>query len=144
MKRKYFLSVVLITLLYSSISFGQEKVLYKQIDSSQLFLELYYPTDFDSTKSYPAMVFFFGGGWNGGNRSHFINQAKYFSKRGLVCFLADYRTRNEHNTSPFESLKDAKSAIRFMKKNAASLHIDSNKIIASGGSAGGHLAAATA
>jgi hypothetical protein len=27
---------------------------------------------------------------------------KVLSKRGLVCFLADYRTRNKHNITPFE------------------------------------------
>ena len=36
------------------------------------------------------------------------------------------------------------SAIRFIKKNAVQFQIDTQKIIASGGSAGGHLAAATA
>ena len=39
---------------------------------------------------------------------------------------------------------DAKSAIRFLRENASVWNIDENKIIASGGSAGGHLAAATA
>ena len=90
------------------------------------------------------MIFFFGGGWTGGNKYQFVNQAKYFAKRGIVCFLADYRTKSINNTSPFESLKDAKSAIRFIRKNASEFGIDPSKIIASGGSAGGHLAAATA
>ena len=90
------------------------------------------------------MVFFFGGGWKGGDRSHFFYHAKYFSKRGMVCILADYRTENNNKTSPFESVKDAKSVIRYVKKNAAKFNVDPNKIIASGGSAGGHLAATTA
>jgi acetyl esterase/lipase len=58
--------------------------------------------------------------------------------------LVDYRIQGKHKTTPFESLKDAKSAIRFIKENSEKLHIDSSKIIAAGGSAGGHLAAATA
>ena len=73
-----------------------------------------------------------------------MNQARYFSKRGIVCFLADYRTESKNQTSPFESLKDAKSAIRFIRENASKFVIDPKRIIASGGSAGGHLAAATA
>nr|WP_299384196.1 alpha/beta hydrolase [Allomuricauda sp.] len=123
---------------------AQEKVLYKQVDTTQLYLEIHYPETFEEGKTYPAMVFFFGGGWIGGDRNHFIHHAQYFSKRGLVCFLADYRTKNANNTSPFESLKDAKSAVRFIKKNASRFQIDPTKVIASGGSAGGHLAAATA
>lgn len=126
------------------IASAQEVILYKEVDTTQLFLEVIYPEEMDQTKEYPAMVFFFGGGWVGGERSHFEHQADYFAKRGLVCFLVDYRTRNKHQTSPFESLKDAKSAIRYIRKNAAKFHVSPSKIIASGGSAGGHLAAATA
>jgi len=51
--------------------------------------------------------------------------------------------KNRHETTPFESVKDAKSAIRFLKKNAKKFNIDVNKIVTAGGSAGGHLAAAT-
>lgn len=127
-----------------SICSAQEQFLYKQIDTTKLFLEVYHPENIDSSKSYPAMIFFFGGGWIKGSRHHFLNHAKYFSKRGIVCFLADYRTQSKNMTSPIESLKDAKSAIRYIRKNASNFGIDTNKIIASGGSAGGHLAAATA
>lgn len=41
-------------------------------------------------------------------------------------------------------MKDAKSAIRYVREHAAELHVDPQRIVASGGSAGGHLAAATA
>ncbi len=122
---------------------AQTEVLYKQVENTELFLEIHSPEKLDANKKYPAVVFFFGGGWKGGNRSQFLQHAKYFSQRGLICFLADYRTETKHQTSPFESLKDAKSAIRFIRKNAARFNIDPNGIIASGGSAGGHLAAAT-
>ena len=130
--------------LTGSTCFAQEEILYKQIDTTRLFLELYSPANMDSTKKYPAMVFFFGGGWTGGNRHQFLHHAIYFSKRGMVCFLADYRVESRDRTSPYESLKDAKSATRFIRKNAARFSIDPSRIIASGGSAGGHLAAATA
>lgn len=62
----------------------------------------------------------------------------------MVAVLADYRVKSRHNTSPFEAVSDAKSAIRYLRKNFESLHIDTSAIVASGGSAGGHLAAATA
>lgn len=107
-------------------------------------MEVYYPVEFDTTTKHPAMVFFFGGGWVNGGRYHFLNQAKYFSKKGLVCFLVDYRTKSSSQTTPFECLKDAKSAIRFVRGNALIFGVDETKIIAAGGSAGGHLAAATA
>lgn len=90
------------------------------------------------------MVFFFGGGWVGGTMGHFEHHARYFAQRGLVCIRADYRVKSRHGTTPFESLKDAKSAIRYIRENAEKLGVDPRQIIASGGSAGGHLAAAAA
>ncbi len=139
------ISICLIVLLVSvTISSAQEVFRYKTIDSTELSMEVHYPEQMNPSKEYPALVFFFGGGWVSGSRAQFEHQAAYFAKRGLVCFLVDYRTRNQHKTSPFESVKDAKSAIRYLRAHADELHIDPNKIIASGGSAGAHLAAATA
>lgn len=139
------ISICLIVLLVSvTISSAQEVFRYKTIDTTELFMEVHYPEQMNPSKEYPALVFFFGGGWVSGSRAHFEHQAAYFAKRGLVCFLVDYRTRNQHKTSPFESVKDAKSAMRYLRTHADELHIDPNKIIASGGSAGAHLAAATA
>ena len=143
-----FLRTFLLLLISTSISYNeaisQDSLLYKTIGSTKLFLEVHKPSNFDATINYPAIVFFFGGGWIGGDRSHFEHHAAYFSKRGVFCFLADYRTRNNSNTTPFQSVKDAKSAMRYIRSNATELNIDPSKIIASGGSAGGHLAAATA
>lgn len=136
-----YLIVLLISAVFSTqICLAQEEILYKTVDTTQLFLEVHYPPKMDSSKTYPAMVFFFGGGWVGGNRDQFLNQAKYFAKRGMVCFLADYRTSKINGTTPFEAVKDAKSAIRFIRENAIKFKVDTTKIIA----AGGHLAAATA
>lgn len=137
-------SIVFLFLFPAIVAFAQKEVLYKQVGATKLFLAIHTPEQLDSTRKHPAVVFFFGGGWKGGDRSHFINHANYFVKRGLICFLADYRTETKNGTTPFEALKDAKSAIRYIRKNASEFGIDSNKIIASGGSAGGHLAAATA
>jgi len=121
-----------------------DSILYKEVDSTSLYLYIDYPQGFDITKSYPAIVFFFGGGWNGGTPGQFSQHAKYFSQRGMICFRAGYRVKNRQGTTPFESLKDAKSAIRYVRANADELGVNPDKIVASGGSAGGHLAAATA
>ena len=143
MRYKFLFFILFFVVINHSICSAQEEFLYKQIDTTNLFMAVHYPDLIDTSKNYSAIVFFFGGGWKGGDKSHFQKHAEYFSKRGLVCFLADYRTANKHNTTPFECLKDAKSAIRFLRKNSSDFRIDANKIIASGGSAGGHLAAAT-
>jgi len=119
-------------------------VIYKQIDTVSLEMKIIYPPVVNAMKQYPCIVFFFGGGWIGGNNDQFMTQARHFAQEGLICFLADYRVRSRHGTSPFESLKDAKSAIRFIRKNAERFYIAKDSLIASGGSAGGQLAAAAA
>ena len=121
-----------------------DSLLYKLVGADSLYLHVDYPLLYDSTLSHPALVFFFGGGWNGGTTEQFAPHAKYFASRGMVCFRADYRVKSRQGTTPFESLKDAKSAIRYIRTHANELGVDPDKIVASGGSAGGHLAAATA
>ena len=127
-----------------SFSYSQEQILYKQNDTTNLFMEIYHPEAIDTSRKSPAIVFYFGGGWNGGSINQFKPHAKYFSKRGVVCFLVDYRVKKRQQTTPFEALKDAKSAIRYIREHADKFNVDTSKIVAAGGSAGGHLAAATA
>ncbi|MEA1875575.1 MAG: alpha/beta hydrolase fold domain-containing protein [Bacteroidota bacterium] len=156
---KYIKSILIVALFMAGISGsqgqvkGQEKqffgsqtieITYKQVDTSSLNLTLFYPVDSNEAKSYPAIIFFFGGGWRSGSISHFEHHARYFASRGMVTVLADYRTAKKYGTTPFDAVADAKSAIRFIRANAAELKINPDQIIASGGSAGGHLAAATA
>ncbi|NLN28036.1 MAG: alpha/beta hydrolase [Firmicutes bacterium] len=64
--------------------------------------------------------------------------------RGMVAIVADYRVALRHGTTWFDSVRDAKSAIRWVREHADELGIDPDRIVAAGGSAGGHLAAAAA
>ncbi|MFH4967546.1 alpha/beta hydrolase [Gaetbulibacter sp. M240] len=141
MSRTYIFSLITVLIVISCYA-QNEKIIYKRVDTTELVMEVFKPKD--TSKKNPAMVFFFGGGWNKGSIKQFEPHAKYFSQRGLVCFLVDYRVKNRHQSTPIESLKDAKSAIRFIREHAEEYHIDTSKIIASGGSAGGQLAAAAA
>lgn len=115
---------------------------YKQADSVKLRMKVWHPEHRQATKRYPAIIFFFGGGWKHGNMKQFEPQAKYFASRGLIAVTVDYRVAQRYNTTPFEAVKDARSAVRYLRANSRLLNIDEHKIIAAGGSAGGHLAAA--
>lgn len=92
----------------------------------------------------PAIVFFFGGGWNGGTPGQFRAHAAYLAERGMVAILVDYRVRSRQGTLANVAVSDAKAAIRWVRANADRLGVDPDQIAAGGGSAGGHLAAATA
>ncbi len=125
-------------------SIRSEERLYRKAPEGELFLHLYFPADWKAVDRRPAIVFFFGGAWKTGSYLQFVEQAKYFASRGLVAASADYRILNKHRTTPVQSVEDAMSAVRWLRTHADELGIDANKIIAAGGSAGGHLAAATA
>lgn len=116
-------------------------VVYKTIDGIELTLHIFNPPDLKKGESRPAAIFFFGGGWFDGNQSQFHAQCRYLANRGMVACSADYRVKARHRTTPYESVKDARSAIRWMREHAKELCIDPNRIAAGGGSAGGHLAA---
>jgi acetyl esterase len=114
---------------------------YRTIGSTELKLWIFGESDPKSKK--PAIVFFFGGGWNSGSPAQFENQSRHFAKRGMIAITADYRVKSRHGVQVVECVKDAKAAIAWVRENARRLGIDPDKIAASGGSAGGHLAACT-
>jgi acetyl esterase/lipase len=114
---------------------------YRKVGSTELKLWIFGESDPKAPK--PAVVFFFGGGWNGGSPEQFENQARHFAKRGMIAITADYRVKSRHGVPVVECVKDAKAAIAWVRENARRLGIDPEKIAASGGSAGGHLAAST-
>jgi acetyl esterase len=117
--------------------------IYKTIDTLKLELRIFKPDGFTSSKRYPAIIFFFGGGWINGTITQFQKQAVYLASRGMVAILADYRVASRHHTTPFEAVADGKSAIRYVRQHSAELGVDPDRIAAAGGSAGGHIAAAT-
>lgn len=122
---------------------GAKALQYKAVGDVKLNLYLYEPEGHEASDKRPAIVFFFGGGWTGGSPGQFEQQCKYLASRGMVAITADYRVASRHNVKAISCVADAKSAIRFLRKNAAELGIDPDRIAAGGGSAGGHLAACT-
>ncbi len=121
----------------------QAQYVYKMIGARKLTLDVDYPPDWKPTDKRPAIVFFFGGGWTKGTPDQFKPQAQYFAKRGLACCRADYRVRARDGVTPDKCVEDAISAMRWVRSHATQLAIDPNRIVAAGGSAGGHLAACT-
>lgn len=117
------------------------KLIYKTVNDTELQLHVFDPPGLKPTDQRPAIVFFFGGGWNGGDPKQFYQQARIMADQGIVAFSAEYRVKSRNKTTPFECVKDGKSAIRWVRENAADLGVDPTRIIASGGSAGGHVAA---
>ena len=120
-----------------------EKYIYKQTLQGELAMYVHFPKDWTANDKRPAIVFFFGGGWRTGTVEQFVPQAEYLAGRGMVTARADYRVKSRHGTAPDKCVEDGKSAVRWLRANAAKLGIDPKRIAASGQSAGGHVAACT-
>ncbi len=90
----------------------------------------------------PAIVFYHGGGWKGFKAIQFNHHAEYFASRGMVAIQVEYRpVGDDPKEPPTVCVQDTKSSMRWVRTHARELGIDPNRIAASGGSAGGHLAA---
>jgi len=141
------LSAVVVLLFGSGVFAGSSEEVnfktetYKTVGDKELKIEIHYPPGWKASDRRGAIIFFFGGGWNSGSTSQFLVQADYFAGRALVAARADYRVKSRDGVGPDKCVEDARSAVRWMRKNSKRLGIDPEKLIASGGSAGGHLAA---
>ncbi len=123
---------------------------YKTVDTFKLKIDIFYTSLSVARENNTAIVFFHGGGWAFGTPGEFFTTCERYARMGIVTFSVDYRLSIENGItpskkiSPIESLMDAKSAMRWVRGNAKKFHIDRNKIVAAGQSAGGHLALSTA
>ena len=123
---------------------GYKEFVYKQTPQGELRIYFAMPTGWSPNDKRPALVVFFGGGWSGGNVFSSTWVAEHFTKRGVVVGLADYRVRKRQGVMLDKCAEDARSAVRWVRGNCKNLGVDPARIIAGGGSAGGHIAACTA
>jgi acetyl esterase len=115
----------------------EHQYVYKTIGDRELQVDILYPDDWKPTDRRAAIVFFSGGAWRSGGTGQFAPQAGYFAKRGLVTVRAEYRDSTRDKAKPDTCLKDAVTAMRWVRESADKLGIDPRRIVSSGGSAGG-------
>ena len=120
-----------------------KRACYKDTPRGRLWMHIDLPPD-GSARRRPGLVLFFGGGWTGGTIRQFRPQAKYLAERGMVVARAAYRVASRHGVRPDACVEDGKSAVRWLRANAAEFGVDPSRIAAGGGSAGGHVAACAA
>ena len=141
------LSLALVSATFAAQSYpptfeGARAEVYKTVGDTKLSLFIFEPTS-GPKENRPAIVFFFGGGWTNGSPTQFEQHCRYLATRGIVAITADYRVASRQQVKPTACVADAKSAVRWLRANAARLGLDPHRIAAGGGSAGGHIAGAT-
>jgi acetyl esterase/lipase len=115
---------------------AKKDVTYATVGDTKLQLDLYSPKGLDHPV--PAIVVIHGGGWMAGKRQDMASLAERLAEHGFVAATISYRFAPKHRFPA--QIEDAKAAVRYLRANAKELNIDPNKIGATGGSAGGHMA----
>jgi acetyl esterase/lipase len=94
-------------------------------------------------KDCPTLLQIHGGGWVIGSKNQqAIPLMLQMASRGWVCVSVDYRL-SPHATFP-DHLIDLKRAIQWIREHGAEYGANPDFVVATGGSAGGHLAALVA
>ncbi len=91
----------------------------------------------DKPGVYPAILDIHGGGWSARQVEADKPMMERLATRGFVTALVSYRLSGEAKYPA--ALDDCKSAVRYLRANAARLKLDPERIGCMGGSAGGHL-----
>ena len=110
-------------------------------EGRQELMDIYRPNN-EQRGGHPAILAIHGGGWSGGKRDAAREQqmGDVFAKAGFVVASIDYMLTAGDKPSWPQNLYDCKTAVRFLRKNAARFNINPDRIGVIGGSAGGHLA----
>ncbi len=117
----------------------QKDIEYGKVGDTSLQLDLYSPKNLIEKR--PGMIFIHGGGWRKGHRSDYKFYTNAYAEKGYVVATISYRFLQ---AAKFPGcVEDAKCAVRWMRANADTLHVDADKIVVIGGSAGGHLSLMT-
>lgn len=96
----------------------------------------------DPDKKYPAILHVQGSAWKKQDVYKRVGVMEELAKKGFVTAILQYR---ESEIAPFPApVEDAKTGIRFLRKNAEKFNIDPENIFLMGDSSGGNTAFITA
>lgn len=104
--------------------------------------DIYSPLDHDKSKPLPGIIVIHGGGFNDGDkaRGRELNISENLTLKGYVCMSINYKLRRTQGQVTWpQSVYDAKAAVRYLRKEAANLGIDPERIGVIGCSAGCNL-----
>jgi acetyl esterase/lipase len=119
----------------------QTGVPFVEHDGVKLAGDLYLPKGRDKA---PVVIAVHGGGWQIGNPKFYQHWGPHLAKNGYAVFAVSYRLSKPGAKTFPGAVYDVKSAIQFVRANAAQLGVDPDRIALMGDSAGAHLVSLTA
>lgn len=90
-----------------------------------------------SSEKFPTLVFFHGGGWVQGDKESRVALLMPYLQKGYNVVNVEYRVGM--GTVP-NAAEDALTTLKWIAENGSKYTIDTDKIVLTGNSAGGHLA----
>ncbi|MDP9992863.1 acetyl esterase/lipase [Variovorax boronicumulans] len=91
----------------------------------------------------PAILLVQGGAWSRGSPEQLFRSARYFSEKGFVSAVVEYRLADA-TSSPVESFSDVCYALAFLRKNAGRLGLAPSRVALWGISSSAQLVASAA
>jgi acetyl esterase/lipase len=100
-------------------------------------LDVYYPSSTPKSAVLPTIIWTHGGAWISGDKANDAPYFKLLAAEGFTVVSLDYSLAPEHQyPTPVHQLNDAYA---YLQKNTSRFHIDANKFILAGDSAGAQL-----
>lgn len=135
MLRCFFAFALFLTSAWPGIALDKTDVEYANRNGKTLLLDLHVP---DGAGPFPAAILVHGGGFDGGSKSTNIRPLfQPLADAGFAWFSIDYRLAPDAQLP--QAVEDVDDAIRWVKSQAETYHVDTNKLALIGESAGGLL-----
>ncbi len=126
-----------ISLVHGEDQSSSRDLVYSTVAGRKLLLDIYYPTNPAPAAGFPLIISIHGGAWAYADRHNDLILRK-LTNAGYALASIDYRVSGEA-IYPAQ-VDDTRRAVKWLDEHANSLRIDTNKMVATGISAGGHLA----
>lgn len=114
-------------------------VVYSVENGHENKLDVIYPHN--ATDPVPAVIYIHGGGWVFGDKGGAVLMTLPYLKMGWAAVNVEYRMASVSKAPG--AVEDCRCALRWVVRNAKEYHIDPNKLVVTGHSAGGHLSLMT-
>ena len=136
----------------AALNMGRVKhdVVYRTVGDKKLRPNVYLPEEFigeepwwvnDGKGKKPTLLYIHGGGWVGGSKDERALNVLPYVYRDWVVISINYRLAQVAKAPA--AVEDCLAALEWVHANAEKYDIDTDRIVVSGGSAGGHLALMT-